>query len=125
MFMTWQATVGGRLKSDLRFSNTIVWNNLPLPDLDGPKRSDIIAAGQTVEVARDLYPGRTLADLYRPEAMPAELREAHRALDAGVDKAFGAQTGSPSLVDRQHLLFQRYEQLTAPHSVGTRVVRRR
>lgn len=125
MFMAWQATVGGRLKSDLRFSNTIVWNNLPLPALDDPMRGKIIAAGKAVELARALHPERTLADLYRPGVMPQELGDAHRALDADVDKAFGARTGSPSLADRQRLLFQRYEQLTAPGLVAVGRARRR
>ena len=108
MFMAWQATVGGRLKSDLRFSNTIVWNNLPLPDLDEDARRGIIAAGKSVEETRDLYAERTLADLCRPEAMPSELREAHRRLDAAVDKAFGARGATPSLAERQSVLFKGY-----------------
>lgn len=114
MFMAWQATVGGRLKSDLRFSNTIVWNNLPLPDLDADQRERIIAAGKAVEVARHLYSEWTLAQLYRPEAMPEPLRKAHRALDALVDKAFGAARANPTLAARQRMLFRRYEELTAP-----------
>lgn len=114
MFMAWQSTVGGRLESRLRFSNTIVWNNLPLPDLDGNTRSDLIAAGRIVEEARAAHPDLTLHELYRPEAMPGDLREAHRGLDALVDKAFGARAGTSSLAERQHVLFQRYEELTAP-----------
>jgi hypothetical protein len=112
MFVAWQATVGGRLKSDLRFSNTIVWNNLPLPALNAATRDAIIAAGKTVEAARDLCSDRTLADLYRPEVMPDELRRAHRELDAAVDKAFGGRGENPSLAERQHVLFQRYAELT-------------
>lgn len=114
MFMAWQRTVGGRLKSDLRFSNTIVWNNLPLPALDDRAREALIAAGRGVENARNSEPGRTLAQLYRPESMPRELREAHAALDAHVDRAFGARSGAPTLAERQRLLFQRYEELTSP-----------
>lgn len=126
MFMAWQSTVGGRLKSDLRFSNTIVWNNLPLPELDPDARTAIIQSGKAVEAARDLHPDTTLADLYRPQAMPDELREAHRCLDALIDHAFGAGRSEPSLAERQHLLFQRYEQLTSgllaspDHSKGNR-----
>lgn len=114
MFTAWQATVGGRLKSDLRFSNTIVWNNLPLPDLDDSARRDIIEAGRAVEKARKSHTRRTLADLYRPETMPADLREAHRILDVEVDKAFGARGTAATLEERQRVLFQRYEHLTSP-----------
>lgn len=47
MFIVWQAAVGGRLKSDYRFSNTVVWNNLPLPALDDDTRAALIEAGRT------------------------------------------------------------------------------
>src|SRR5699024_5720457 len=58
MFITWQKTVGGRLKSDYRFSNTIVWNNLPLPNVSEELRAQDIEAGQGVLQARALYPER-------------------------------------------------------------------
>ena len=113
MFMTWQATVGGRLESRLRFSNTIVWNNLPLPDIDPSTREDIIAAGHDVELARAEHPTSTLAQLYRTEAMPTNLRLAHERLDRLIDTAFGA-SDHPTLAERQRVLFKRYEELTAP-----------
>ena len=114
MFMAWQSTVGGRLESRLRFSNTIVWNNLPIPVLDAGSREAIINAGKAIEVARDAHPNRTLADLYRPEGMPADLRAAHDEVDKLVDHAFGAGRRSPELVERQRLLFEAYQALAAP-----------
>lgn len=113
MFMAWQVTVGGRLKSDLRFSNTIVWNNLPFPELEDTKRDAIIQGGKAIELARDNYQDRTLAELYRPEAMPADLRAAHNRVDVLVDQAFGAGKRRPGLVERQHLLFEAYQGLAA------------
>lgn len=114
MFMAWQSTVGGRLKSDLRFSNTIVWNNLPIPALDGDIRMAIILAGKALEEVRAGHPDRTLAELYRPEAMPKDLRAAHDEADSLVDRAFGARGRRPTLAERQRLLFESYEHLTAP-----------
>src|SRR5699024_6000292 len=38
MFMTWQQSVGGRIKSDLRFSNTLTWNTFPVPNFDAGTR---------------------------------------------------------------------------------------
>ena len=114
MFMAWQSTVGGRLESRLRFSNTIVWNNLPIPTLEHGARVAIIQAGKAIEVARDAHPDRTLADLYRPEGMPADLRAAHDEVDKLVDHAFGAGRRSPELVERQRLLFEAYQALAAP-----------
>lgn len=68
MFMAWQRAVGGRIKSDLRFSNTIVWNNLPLPPVAPDVRRRIIDAGKRVLDARGLHPERSLADHYNPLA---------------------------------------------------------
>ena len=125
MFMAWQKTVGGRLKSDPSFSSSIVWNNLPLPELDSQTHAALVAAGRAIQEARNLFPGRTLADLYRAEAMPTKLCDAHEALDSLVDRAFGAGSGSLSLADRQRLLFQRYEELTAPLFVSPVTNKRR
>ena len=113
MFITWQRTVGGRLKSDLRFSSTIVWNNLPLPRVDPVLREDIIRAGERVRDARALYPQRSLAQLYAPGAMVAELAEAHAQLDALVDRAFGASETCTTELERQAILFEKYQELTS------------
>ncbi|WP_019159030.1 class I SAM-dependent DNA methyltransferase [Brevibacterium senegalense] len=119
MFMAWQATVGGRLESRLRFSNTIVWNNLPIPKLEPDAREAIIQGGKAIELARDAHEDRTLAELYRPEAMPADLRSAHDRVDVLVDEAFGAVSRNPGLVERQRLLFEAYEVLSASAATST------
>lgn len=112
MFMTWQKTIGGRLKSDPNFSNTVVWNNLPLPQLTDEIRRKIIEAGQAVISARANHPTECLADLYNPLMMYADLRKAHRALDRVVDVAFGAKQPCDSNEERLQVLFAAYEQLT-------------
>ena len=89
--MAWQKAVGGELKSDCRFSNTIVWNNFPLPKLTDEGRRAIIDAGQAVLSARGLYHGASLADLYKPadEFLYPELFEAHIKLDEAIESAYG------------------------------------
>ncbi|WP_144836001.1 DNA methyltransferase [Kocuria rosea] len=113
MFITWQKTVGGRLKSDLRFSNTIVWNNLPLPATTELTRQKIIDAGHGVEEARNLHPERSLADHYNALAMDPQLIKAHDKLDAVVDRAFGAKRTCTTEKERQEILFARYAELTS------------
>ena len=113
MFITWQKAIGGRLKSDIRFSNTIVWNNLPLPPVDPGLRQRIIEGGQQVLAVRDLFASLSLADLYDPNGMPAELRSAHEALDTLVDQAFGATLPCANNEERLQILFTRYQELTA------------
>lgn len=112
MFMAWQKTVGGRLESRIRFSNTLTWNTLPLPEVDAAMRGKIIAAGEEVLAARALHPERSLAEHYDPLAMSPELLKAHRALDSAVDKAFGAKRTCSSEQERQEVLFSRYSEMT-------------
>ena len=112
MFITWQKTVGGRLKSDPNFSNTLVWNNLPLPGISEDLKREIIAAGKNILNVRDLWPETSLADMYNPLGMRKELFSAHRLLDVAVDKAFGATKPLTDNVQREGLLFQQYLNLT-------------
>lgn len=126
MFLAWQKTVGGRLESRLRFSNTIVWNNFPLPEVSAHRRAAVIEAGQTVLDARARYPERSLADLYAPSSMPHDLTAAHDQLDRVVDAIFGLSEGYRSEQDRQSALFDSYVRLDAGLlGTQTRASRRR
>ena len=116
MFITWQRTVGGRMKSDLRFSNKIVWNTLPLPEVSDKQRAAIIAAGQGVLDARAEQPGVSLAAMYNPLAMAPSLLKAHRILDRAVDRAFGAKKALETNEQRLAILFKRYQEMTATES---------
>ena len=113
MFITWQKAVGGRLKSDPNFSNTLVWNNLPLPGVSEELRKEIITAGKNLLNVRELQPDASLADMYNPLGMNKELLAAHRVLDIAVDKAFGATKTLIDNTQRENLLFQQYLNLTA------------
>ena len=119
MFIIWQRTVGGQLKSDLRFSNTVVWNNLPLPQISEDQRRKVIAAGRKVLAAREAIEERagepvSLAEMYASLAtMDPALRAAHDELDSAVDVAFGASRRCSSDEARLKILFERYQELTA------------
>lgn len=113
MFITWQKTVGGRIKSDLRFGSTLTWYTFPVPTLDEQARERIIAAGKEVLHTREKFPDRSLAQLYNPLAMDPTLVKAHEALDREVDKAFGATRKLTTERQRQELLFARYTELTS------------
>lgn len=108
-FLVWQKSVGGRLKSDLRFSNTLTWNTFPLPAIKESARAAIIAGGHAVLEARALHPGRSLAAHYDSLAMTPELLRAHRFLDAAVDKALDVK--EPDFLGRQAALFASYSRL--------------
>ncbi|QRZ62656.1 GcrY protein [Rothia sp. ZJ932] len=112
MFMVWLKAVGGKQKSDPSFSNTIVWNSFPLPEISDEMREKIIKAGAEVFKVRDLYPELSLAELYNPLSMKSDLRAAHNNLDKVVDTAFGASRRLTTDTQRLELLIKNYLKLT-------------
>ena len=87
--MSWMRAVGGRLKSDYRYSGGVVYNNFPWCNPTGEQRTKIEQTAQAILDARALYPNSSLADLYDEVAMPPELRKAHQANDRAVMEAYG------------------------------------
>lgn len=117
MHMAWVRTVCGRLKSDYRYSGSIVYNNFPWPmDVTEKQRVAIEAAAQGVLDTRAVFPESTLADLYDPLSMPPALTKAHQVLDRAVDSAYVASGGKKSWAadaDRVAFLFTKYAELIA------------
>lgn len=107
----WMRVVAGRLKADYRYSNTIVYNTFPWPEVDDKQKGAISKTAQNILNARSLYPDSSLADLYDPLTMPIELRKAHEANDKAVLKAYGLKPNATEEEIVQHL-FKMYEQLT-------------
>ena len=114
MHMAWLRHVGGRIKSDYRYSASLVFNNFPFPEQPSPRQRDAVRdAVDDVLAARDQFPQASLADLYDPLSMPATLARAHRALDRAVDRCYRRQPFTTEL-NRTQFLFQRYRELAAP-----------
>lgn len=88
MHMDWLRIVGGRLKSDYRYSKEVVYNNFIFPKTTDAQIAHLEKLGQAVLDARALYPADSLATLYDEVAMPIELRKAHEAIDVYVDKLY-------------------------------------
>lgn len=112
MHMTWVRTVGGRLETRYRYSAGLCYNTFPFPTIPNTKKSEIEKAATNVLLARANYPEKTLADLYDPEKMPEDLREAHEELDRIVESCY---PGAPFANDEARLeyLFRLYEKMTA------------
>lgn len=111
MWMAWVRTVVGRLKSDLRIAPDIAYSAFPWPDLTEAHKERLAAAAQGVITARDQFPEASLADLYDPLAMPAELTRAHNTLDRAVDRAYGRHRHGGDET-RLPVLLRRYVELT-------------
>jgi len=89
MHMAWVRTVCGRIKSDYRYTNEIVYNNFPWPiDATDKHKTAISVAAQSVRNARAQFPTHTLADLYDPLSMPPLLTKAHQTLNRAVAAAY-------------------------------------
>lgn len=87
--MAWLRAVGGRLKSDYRYSKDVVYNNFPWCNPTDEQKAKIEQTAQAILDARALYPDCSLADLYDELTMPVELRKAHQANDKAVMQAYG------------------------------------
>jgi hypothetical protein len=125
--MAWVRQVCGRLKSDYRYSNKLVYNNFPWPqEATAAQQAKVEEFAQAVLDARQpfLDAGQTLADLYDPLTMPGVLLKAHQALDRAVDRCYRKE---PFESDRQRVefLFALYQKLTAPLIPATKAARGR
>ncbi|WVK99814.1 DUF559 domain-containing protein [Cyanobacterium sp. Dongsha4] len=114
MHMTWVKYVCGRLKSDYRYSNSIVYNNFPFPEnVTAKQREKVANLAQKILDIRNKYPDSSLADLYNPLTMPPDLLKAHQTLDKAVDLCYAKQSFSSEL-NRIEFLFNLYEQISTP-----------
>jgi type I restriction-modification system DNA methylase subunit len=124
MHMAWTSVVCGRLKSDYRYSASIVYNNFPWPELEENQRpaqseraqAAIEIAAQAVLDTRAQFPDSSLADLYDPLSMPPALVKAHQKLDAAVDKVYELGGGKKSYkndAERVAYLFDLYQRYTS------------
>jgi hypothetical protein len=132
MHNAWVRVTCGRMKSDYRYSSSIVYNNFPWPDflqsskpnqppapVDKAQAAIETAAQAVLDVRAKFQSGdqpATLADLYDPLSMPPELLKAHQKLDAAVDKAYERSGGKKSYksdAERVAFLFELYQQYTS------------
>ncbi|MDY4802752.1 DNA methyltransferase [Campylobacter sp.] len=109
--MEWMRAVAGRLKSDYRYSKDIVYNNFPFASLDEKDKETLTATAQGILDARAEFGDCSLADLYNPLTMPANLRKAHEKNDQAVLKIYAVnKTATPSDIVKE--LFTRYGTLS-------------
>lgn len=112
MHMAWTNAVSGRMREDYQYSNTIVYNNFPVPPLSDTTKEQLTVAALRVLDVREYHCEQTLAELYDPDKMPQDLRDAHAEIDALVDSVYSKK---PYETDEKRLsdLFAMYERMTA------------
>ena len=109
--MVWMRTIGGKLETRYRYTN-LCYNSFPFPKISAEKKKEIEEAAENILITREYYPEKTLAELYDPDKMPQDLREAHAKLDDIVESCY---PGYPFASDEARLecLFKLYEKMTS------------
>jgi restriction-modification enzyme MmeI-like protein len=108
MHNAWIRAVAGRMRNDMRYSARLCYNAFPVPSVSAVSKSLLGNRAVAVIEAREHHPDKTLAQLYDPEKMPPDLREAHQFLDAAVDQLYRKRPFQ-SDDERLELLFDMYE----------------
>ncbi|WP_286897652.1 MULTISPECIES: class I SAM-dependent DNA methyltransferase [Sphingobacterium] len=112
MHMTWVRQVAGRLKNDYRYSSVICYNTFPFPKISKEKEKELEECTYKILETRERYPEKTLAQLYDPDKMPDDLREAHRLNDLAVESCYRAKPFDSDEERLEHL-FKLYEKMIA------------
>ncbi|MEZ6235089.1 MAG: type IIL restriction-modification enzyme MmeI [Phycisphaerales bacterium] len=108
----WIGTVCARLRNDPSYSNTLGWNTFPVPALSDQHKADLTRCAEDILLAREAHFPATIADLYDPEAMPADLRAAHDRNDETLERIYiGRRFRNDT--ERLEKLFDMYTQMTA------------
>lgn len=117
--LVWIATVCGKLKTDFRYSNTLGWNTFPVPTLTDKNKADLTRCAEDILLAREAHFPATIADLYDPEEMPADLRAAHERNDEVLERIYiGRRFRNDT--ERLEKLFDLYTKMIASAGVSAK-----
>ena len=111
MHNLWVRAVGGSLETRIRYSATLCYNTFPFPKLTTTEKVELEGLAQNILNIRDENFDMTLGEMYNPESMPEELREAHHQLDLAVERIYRPE---PFTSDEERLehLFKLYAKMT-------------
>lgn len=109
--LVWVSTVCGKMETRIRYSNTLGWNTFPLPKLTEQNKADLTRCAENILLAREAHFPATIAYLYDPEAMPADLRRAHDDNDEVLERIYiGRRFRNDT--ERLERLFELYTKMT-------------
>lgn len=111
MHNIWVRIVGGALEMRIRYLSTLCYNTFPFPKISEEQKKTIEVAAEEVLLVRAEYPEKTLAELYDPDKMPANLRAAHHELDMIVESCYRKEAFTNDEERLEHL-FKLYEKMT-------------
>ncbi len=114
--MRWVRAIAGRLKTDLRYTSALCYNTFPVPPLTEQNKADLTRCAEDILLAHEAHFPATIADLYDPEAMPSDLREAHERNDETLERIYIGRRFKND-TERLEKLFELYTRMTT--SPGT------
>jgi hypothetical protein len=112
LHLVWIATVCGKLETRYRYSNTLGWNTFPVPTLTEKNKADLTRCAEDILLAREAYFPATIADLYDPDNMPANLRAAQDHNDEVLERIYIGRRFKND-TERLEKLFELYTKMTA------------
>jgi hypothetical protein len=108
----WTDTVCGKLETRFNYSNTLGWNTFPVPTLTEKNKADLTRCAEDILLARESHFPATIGDLYDPDNMPTNLREAHERNDEVLERIYiGRRFRNDT--ERLEKLFELYTKMTA------------
>lgn len=110
--LAWVSTVCGTLELRISYTNTLGWNTFPLPPLTAKMKADLTRCAEEILLAREAHFPATIADLYDPENMPADLRAAHERNDEVLERIYIGRRFKND-TERLEKLFELYTKMTA------------
>jgi hypothetical protein len=108
----WIGTVCVRMRTDFSYSNTLGWNTFPVPPLSDTQKADLTTCAQDILLAREAHWPATIADLYDPAKMPANLTAAHDRNDQTLERIYIGRRFKND-TERLEKLFELYTKMTA------------
>ena len=116
LHLAWIAAVCGKLETRYRYSNTLGWNTFPVPTLTDKNKADLTRCAEDILLVREHHFPATIADLYDPDHMPDDLRQAHERNDEILERIYIGRRFKND-TERLEKLFDLYSKMTA--SAGT------
>ncbi len=119
----WIGTVCSRMRTDFSYSNTLGWNTFPVPPLTEKNKVDLTRCAEDILLAREEHFPASIADLYDPDTMPANLRAAHDRNDEVLERIYiGRRFRNDT--ERLEKLFELYTKMTASDGVKQKAARK-
>lgn len=110
--LAWVSTVCGTLELRISYTNTLGWNTFPVPTLTEKNKADLTHCAEDILLVREAHFPATISDLYDPDKMPADLREAHERNDEVLERIYiGRRFRNDT--ERLEKLFELYTKMAA------------